>query len=363
MPAFMLMAAGLFITGGIYMTTRFYRFGFIRRVRNRSKLLAWLVSALPVIVFIILTLTGILEAVVVAIHLAAAFLICDLIGLILKKLFGKTFTCYLAGILAIALTGVYMGYAWINAHTVVRTDYTIAAPKALGDVGNLRIAQITDAHIGTTFSGEKLADYITEIMACQPDLLVITGDFTDEDTSYTDMVQACSALGKFDIGYGVYMVFGNHDLNTYSANPAYTPEQLITELQKNNVHILQDETVLVDDRFYICGRQDRTVRSRKPVSELLSGIDSSKFVLLLDHQPVEYQAAAEAGVSLMLSGHTHGGQLFPLQFTDTLTSSNEMVYGIRNAGQTAYIVSSGISEWGIALRTGVATEYVIIDVQ
>ena len=129
MPAFMLMAVCLFVTGGIYMTTRFYRFGFIRRVRNRSKLLAWLVSALPVTVFVILTLTGILEAAVVAIHLAAAFLICDLFGLVLKKLFRKRLTYYLAGIVAIALTGVYMGYAWINAHTVVRTDYTIAASQ------------------------------------------------------------------------------------------------------------------------------------------------------------------------------------------------------------------------------------------
>ena len=119
---------------------------------------------------------------------------------------------------------------------------------------------------------------------------------------------------------------------------------------------------MVGDKFYITGRQDATVHDRKSTEELLAALDKSHYIILLDHQPLEYSEADKAGADLLLSGHTHGGQIFPLAYMNRLVSKNEMVYGIKEIGSTTCIVSSGISEWGFAFRTGCKSEYVVINV-
>lgn len=85
--------------------------------------------------------------------------------------------------------------------------------------------------------------------------------------------------------------------------------------------------------------------------------------MFLDHQPIEYKEAEENGADMLLSGHTHGGQLFPLAYINTSISRNDMVYGFEQKGNTSFIVSSGISEWGFGFRTGCRSEYVVIDVE
>lgn len=268
---------------------------------------------------------------------------------------------YIAGIAAIIITAGYFAYGWIIAHKVVETDYNITSDK-LAENEKLKIVQITDSHIGTTFSGEKFGDYIDEISSQKPDVIVVTGDFVDGSTSYEDMVDACRSLGRAESEYGIYYVFGNHDIHNYGSNPYYSTEEFVDELKKNNINILQDEAVMVDNKFYIVGRQDATVYSRKSPEELLEGVDKSKYMVLLDHQPLEYSEAEKAGADLLLSGHTHGGQLYPLAYINRFVSNNEMVYGIKETGNITCIVSSGISEWRFAFRTGCKSEYVVINV-
>ena len=125
---------------------------------------------------------------------------------------------------------------------------------------------------------------------------------------------------------------------------------------------------LVDNRFYIIGRADKSEEynsGRKTMEELTEGLDQDKFAIVLDHQPDDYSAQAESGVDLVLSGHTHGGQLFPLMNIENMVdiTPDDRVYGYEKRDNTNFIVTSGISDWAIKFKTGCKSEYLIVDIQ
>ena len=171
--------------------------------------------------------------------------------------------------------------------------------------------------------------------------------------------------------YGVYYVFGNHDKGYYPSDyRGYTGDDLIAELEKNGVTVLQDQNVLIDNRVYIIGRQDCSEdvekgKGRADMATLTQDLDDSKFSIVMDHQPADYEAQAASGVDLVVSGHTHGGQLFPLMNIENLTrlGDDDKVYGYEKRGNTNFIVTSGISDWAIKFKTGCRSEYVLIDIQ
>lgn len=264
------------------------------------------------------------------------------------------------------MTVLYLGVGWIQANCVWQTNYSVTTTKS---VGTLRIALLTDAHIGTTFDGAEFADHLARIQEQKPDILVIVGDFVDEDTSKEDMLAACRALKDVYTTHGIFFVFGNHDKGRYSdGRRGYDGAELAAELEKNGVTVLQDESVLIDDRFYLVGRQDASEEldfggSRATAAELLSGLEKDRFSILLDHQPQDYTAEAAAGADLVLSGHTHGGQMIPIvQLLRWFHIGTDCVYGMEHRGDTEFVVSSGISDWALRFKTGCRSEYVIIDV-
>lgn len=192
----------------------------------------------------------------------------------------------------------------------------------------------------------------------------------DEDTIKEDMISCCKTLGSAKTKYGVYYVFGNHDKGYYpDSYRGYGEADLVKELKDNNVKVLQDENVLIDNRFYIIGRQDRSEEAEKnkgraTMSELTSSLDDSKFSIAMNYQPCDYANQAKSGVDLVVSGHTHGGQLFPLMNIENLTGlGDDRVYGYEKRDNTNFIVTSGISDWAIKFKTGCKSEYVIVNIQ
>ena len=188
------------------------------------------------------------------------------------------------------------------------------------------------------------------------------------DTSKQDMIDACHALSKLNPTYGVYFVFGNHDKGYYDPEyRGYDGDDLIKELEKNGVHVLQDDVELIDDRFYLIGRQDRSEEqkggSRASMQKLTENLDTSKYSIVLDHQPHDYDNQAAAKVDLVLSGHTHGGQFFPINYVGEWSGENDKTYGLETRDVTNFIVTSGISDWAIKFKTGCKSEYVVIDIE
>lgn len=360
-----LIAGGM--AGFLYLVSRFYKFGFIQRASNGNKPFRMLLSAIPVclITAVIWLTMGNMNAIICVLHLVAFWLLCDFIFWMIKKKRGKAFSKYYAGLCAIAVTVVYLCFGWVLANHVWKKNYTVDTDK---EIGELRIILFADSHVGTTFSGEEFAKYVAQMQAQNPDIVVISGDYVDDDTSKQDMVDACRALGTLQTTYGVYYAFGNHDKGYYGSEyRGYNGNDLVAELEKNGVVVLEDEAVLLDDRFYVIGRKDRSEEERgsgrASAAELVQGLDPDKYMIVLDHQPGEYGELAAADVDMVLSGHTHGGQLFPVNYVGEWTGVNAKTYGLERRNGTDFIVTSGISDWAILFKTGCKSEYVVIDVK
>lgn len=359
-----------FIGGIFYLIGRLRKFQWMRKAAGGKKKLEILLGAVIVIIpaAIVWVAWGQMNAIICILHLIVFWAVSDGIFALVKKSRKKEFKRYYAGITAIVFTIVYLTAGWYGAHHVWEKNYTIETDKA---VGNFRVALLSDSHTGTTFHGDGFSEHMKEIGKQNPDVVLVAGDFVDDDTTKEDMIRCCQALGEMKTIYGVYYVFGNHDKGYYPSDyRGYTGDDLIAELEKNGVTVLQDQNVLIDNRVYIIGRQDRSEdvekgKGRADMATLTQDLDDSKFSIVMDHQPADYEAQAASGVDLVVSGHTHGGQLFPLMNIENLTGlgGDDKVYGYEKRGNTNFIVTSGISDWAIKFKTGCRSEYVLIDIQ
>ena len=358
--AIFIVVALLGVVSVIYLVTRFHRFRLFERLAEKHKLLSWLAALLPVAAVMCTYFVNLFTMFVVLIHLMVIWLLCDFVCFVIRKLRHKPRTRNYAGGAALLLTAAVLGSGWYFAHHVCETDYQLKTQKSLGGEP-LRIAMLADSHLSITLSGEDFAAQIDHIREAKPDVLFIVGDFVDDDTKKADMLRACEALGGLELRYGIFYVYGNHDEGYYDYR-SFSAEDLRNALTENHVTILADETQVIDGRFTVIGRQDFYAPSRASAAELAAPLDDSLYQIVLDHQPTDYDAEADAGFDLVLSGHTHGGHIFPAGQIGLLISDNDAIYGLETRRGTDFIVTSGISGWAIPFKTGTISEYCIIDI-
>lgn len=347
--------------GALYLASRLYKFGVSRKFTDK-RILAYTFDFLTVAVLfgVLCAVLNTMNAVVCLIHFTGVWLVCDFAALFFKKADKH----YYAGWTAIVLSFAVLTAGWILDHGVWATRYTIATPKVSAP---FRIVQFADSHIGTTFDGKGFAKHVKTMQSENPDIVVVVGDFVDDDTSRADMVAAVEALGEMKTTHGVFFVFGNHDKGYHDPkNRGFTGSDLIAELQKNGVTVLQDETAFPRGDIALIGRQDASEKyrgvGRAETAELVKDLDKAKYAVVLDHQPNDYKKQTESGVDLVLSGHTHGGQLFPLNDIGVRIGANDKTYGLERRGKTDFIVTSGLSDWAIRFKTGTKSEYVVINI-
>jgi predicted MPP superfamily phosphohydrolase len=173
------------------------------------------------------------------------------------------------------------------------------------------------------------------------------------------MQAACAIVGSLETTYGTFFAYGNHDLANHGPKPPYTKEELDRALTDHGVCILDDQSHTVAGLTLI-GRHDAAFArnaERAPLEQLLDGIDRSKPILLIDHQPREMKKAAAAGVTLQVSGHTHAGQVWPMSWFAQLFAFS---YGHRCVDGMHAIISSGMGNRGNVLRSGCTAEIVVI---
>ena len=254
----LLILIGLVLAGCaalFYLVSRVHRFRFSLALARGRRGWSWVISALAVLLpsAAIWLAWGYMNAIICLLHLALFWLLSDALFALLKRLHGKPWRRYYAGLTALLLTAAYLSAGWVQAHHVWQTNYIIHTDKP---VGTLRVALLADSHMGTTFHADGFARELDRIAAQKPDLLVIAGDFVDEDTEKEDMLAACRALGQLDMP--VYYVFGNHDKGLYDSKctRGFTGDDLAAELTANGVHVLEDEIVPIGDAFWLIGRQD-----------------------------------------------------------------------------------------------------------
>ena len=343
----------------IYCTVCIHRFSFMKRFAEDHRILAWILSLLPVALVCLFALINVFTMAIVLLHLLISFLLCNAVCFLFRKIFNRSARYDLQNLAAILLAVLYLGLGWFLAHHIFITEYEFATDKNIG--GGLRIVGLSDVHLGITLDGESFSEQVERIKTLEPDAVVIAGDFVDDDSTKEDMLRACQALGELNATCGVYFVFGNHD-NGYRNYRSFTALELRKALTDHGVTILEDEAVLVDDRFYIAGRRDRSMRGREDAQALTADLDSSRYILMLDHQPNDYDNEALSEADLVFSGHTHGGHIFTAGLIGLAFGSNDRVYGTEDRNGTTFVVTSGISGWAIPFKTGAKSEIVVMDI-
>ena len=236
------------LLGLVYLLNRFHHFAFIEGVAEERKVLSWFLAALPVAVIAIFFYFKTVSTTIFVLHLMVFWILCDLVSLLVRKIRRQDFKRYYAGGCAIIITIIYLAVGWYNCHHVYQTAYKVETEKNIGGKG-LRVVQISDSHIGSTFDGKGFGEYVKEIQRTNPDVVVVTGDFVDDDSLKTDMAASCRALGELKTTYGVYFVFGNHDKGYFNQRD-FTEQDLRQEMEENQIKIVEDESLLIDDRFY-----------------------------------------------------------------------------------------------------------------
>ena len=356
-----------FIAGLLYISFRAAHFGFVRRIAAGRKSVSRLICfAGFVLLTVLLSLIwNLINAFVCMAHLMIFWMICDGISYVISKIRHKEPARSAAGAAAMILCVLYLAGGWYAAHHVWTAVYRFDTGKLNGD---FRIVQLTDSHLGTVFHADRFEKYMDEINALSPDAVVLTGDFVDESTTRTDMLGGCDALGRLKTRCGVFFVYGNHDTGYISSERrGWTDAELRKRLEENGVTVLEDSGILIDGQLYLAGRKDRSSYQRgderKSAKELVSELDRNKYIVLLDHQPFDFDAEAEAGTDLVLCGHTHGGQLIPINHVGEWIGENCLSYGHEKRGDTDFIVSSGIGSWSLQFKTGCRSEIVVVDIR
>jgi uncharacterized protein len=263
------------------------------------------------------------------------------------------------GWIIVALLAVILVVGTRNAWRTVVRSYELTVPKAAGDGRKeLRIAAASDIHLGAVVGNAHLARLAERMKELKPDIILLPGDILDDSLEPFIRENMAEVMKRLQAPLGVYASLGNHE---YIGGHI---EDYIARMKAINIEVLTDRVVEIGSSFYVAGRKDKAAEQfsgegRLSIADLLEGTDQTKPVILLDHQPHALGAAAEAGVDLMLSGHTHRGQMAPAHLVTRRLF--ELDWGYLRKGAMHVIVSSGYGLWGPPVRLGSRSE--IIDIR
>ena len=349
----------------------FWVYLFFRIYKNlkTSVLKKWLKIAIPLVIggAITLPIAGlwtVIDAYSVAVIYFCVFLLLTdfitfIIGLLCKRDNKVWRIIHTFMLIPLLCTVIIFTYGIINARNIVRTGYDVSTDKSIRAEG-YKIALLSDVHYGKLNNKNDLKRLAESLSSQELDIVILCGDIVDEDTTNTRIQEIFSILGTIKSSYGSYFIFGNHDKQPYNKKPVFTEAELVSVIERNGINVLNDESVNIGDDILLVGRMDRN-DERKSVEELLIGADSSKYIIFADHEPYGFKLKSEAGVDLQLSGHTHGGQIFPIGTFMDLFNIGDMVYGKKQIGNMIAITTSGITG-SHPLRTQGKSEYVVVTV-
>lgn len=257
----------------------------------------------------------------------------------------------------------YYGHEMAMEPSVV--NYQVKIDKS-AKVNKLRIVQLSDIHINDMTSFDRIQHMVDKVNQLDADFIVITGDTLDRRLQPFTEKGFDKQFQQFKSKYGTYIIFGNHEyLNIKEENNH--EQDIINAFKHANMKVLKDDVVHLDNvGITFIGRDDfsssRYDIKRASLPDLMMFSNTNKPIILLDHQPHNLDEPANLGVDLMISGHTHAGQVFPINLIEKLIYKNN--YGIyKNTKQHfTSIVSSGFGFWGPPIRLMTRSEIVVIDV-
>lgn len=266
-------------------------------------------------------------------------------------------------------------YGFINAGNIKTKEYNVTVEKSCGDTKELKAILVADLHMGYAIGVEHITDMVEKINAENPDIVIIAGDIFDNSFDGLDDPEGIKKqLKSIESKYGVYAAYGNHDIDekilmgfTFDWGGSQSnDEKMDGFLEDCGITLLRDESVLVNNEFYLVGRRDTDKPgtedgSRAEISGLTEPLDKSKPIFVIAHEPDELQETADAGADIDFSGHTHDGQLFPGNLTIGLMWENPC--GIIKKDNMYSIVTSGVGVYGTYMRVGTDAEICTVNIK
>ena len=221
----------------------------------------------------------------------------------------------------------------------------------------LTIVQLSDVHISRASSEHHIQKLVDEVNALRPDVIVLTGDIIDDKASAVK--EYFPILDQLEAKGGVYFVIGNHEY--YNG-----PGQILRALHQTKIKPLMNEGYKIADKnLYIGGVSDKSAAAMNPyfaikIEEAAKGADEQNYRVLLSHNPSVADMVTAKDFDLVLSGHTHGGQIFPFGFL--AKNANKYLAGLYDINGAKLYVSRGVGYWGPPMRLGAPAEITLIKI-
>jgi Predicted phosphohydrolases len=278
------------------------------------------------------------------------------------------------GSVVVACAVVTCLYGIFNARNIKVNEYSVTVNKSCGSDKHLKAVLVADLHMGYAIGVDHITNMVEKINQQDADIVIIAGDIFDNSYDGMDDPEGIKAqLKSIKSKYGVYAVYGNHDIDekilmgfTFDWGGKQLHNEKMTNFMKEcNIKLINDESVLINDEFYLVGRRDTDKPgtedgTRAEVSELTKDLDKTKPIFVLSHEPDELQKTADAGADIDFSGHTHDGQLFPGNLTIGLFW--ESPCGMIKKDNMYSIVTSGVGVYGTFMRVGTDAEICSVDI-
>lgn len=239
-------------------------------------------------------------------------------------------------------------YGNIHYHQKVRQPLTLTTGKTLSR--KMKVVMLSDLHLGYHNRRSEFAKWVDKINEEKADLILVAGDIIDKNIQPLEEQEMHQEFLRLNAP--VVACLGNHEYYGGESNA-------LLFYKKADITLLRDSVTTVGD-LCIIGRDDRSNPKRKTLSELMKGVDSTKYLVVLDHQPIQLEEAEQNGIDFQLSGHTHHGQVWPISWITE--SIYECAFGEWQRGSTRYYVTSGIGIWGGKFRIGTRSEYVVAEI-
>ncbi len=262
------------------------------------------------------------------------------------------------GIMTIAVVSLIVLAGHINALNTRIKEISLNIPKKVTGNHQMKIVMASDIHLGALI-GENREEHLVSIITKQkPDLVLLCGDLVDGDVGAALRKNLGRHFQEIRTPMGVYAIPGNHE---YIGGIQKT----LPYLESINIKLLRDKVLVLPNGVQLVGRDDRDNRTmgegtgRKSLNELMTGLDKTFPIIVMNHQPFGLDEAVKEDVDLHLSGHTHHGQLWPFNYMTKAIF--ELSWGYLKKGNTNFYVSSGFGSWGPPVRLGNTPEVVVFN--
>jgi hypothetical protein len=230
-------------------------------------------------------------------------------------------------------------------------EYSIEVPKKLSEERHLKIAFSSDFHLRETTSRRFMDRFVERVNAVNPDIILIGGDVLEGNRQGGRGGEFETQFRRLKSTYGVYGVLGNHDVQSVGTDAFF---------DRAGIRLLQDTVEKIGNAFYLVGRNDGRWGNRKSIHEIMEDCDGSLPVIVLEHRPTDLDQVSRSGADILLAGHTHNGQLFPVNVI--AMRQYELSWGYKLKHRTHVFVTSGVQVWGAPVRTAGVSEILVVNV-